>query len=242
MTDSVGGDSDAEMHWAGEGYSAFASATASTEQLTINFVDADANTKYTYTLTNPRSGIPYVEPEEEISLAAAAYKTMLLPVACAGLALVLISAGFFFDARGRKKKRKAEKAVKSLLASTIPPSASIFKTGKQMSKVRSFLRASSLQPKSMKIIDSKNTSLSVETSNLMTSSNSVPTSLQRMPADGTVEAWTSSSDNNEEPFHSTAKATRSAVAVVHRSKNGQLFAAVPMGRNEHHKRARTSIF
>jgi hypothetical protein len=53
MTDVVAAESDAELLWAGEGYSAFASASATKDDLTISYIDANTEIKYSYTLTNP---------------------------------------------------------------------------------------------------------------------------------------------------------------------------------------------
>jgi hypothetical protein len=53
MTDVVAAESDAELLWTGEGYSAFASGSATKDDLTISYIDADAEIKYSYTLTNP---------------------------------------------------------------------------------------------------------------------------------------------------------------------------------------------
>jgi hypothetical protein len=49
MTDSVGASSSATSLWAGEGYSAFITATATKGSLSINFLNSDATAKYSYT-------------------------------------------------------------------------------------------------------------------------------------------------------------------------------------------------
>lgn len=58
MTDTIRGSSDAELLWAGEGYSAFASVSATKDNLTISFVNANKMVQYSYTLTNPL--YPYI--------------------------------------------------------------------------------------------------------------------------------------------------------------------------------------
>ena len=50
MTDYAGASSTATTVWAGEGYSAFASATATRDELVIAFMDSDNNKKYSFTL------------------------------------------------------------------------------------------------------------------------------------------------------------------------------------------------
>jgi hypothetical protein len=65
MTDTIRGSSDAELLWAGEGYSAFASASATKDNLTISFVNANKVVQYSYTLTNPL--YPYI-PYDSASL------------------------------------------------------------------------------------------------------------------------------------------------------------------------------
>jgi hypothetical protein len=53
MTDTIGGSSDAELLWAGEGYSAFASASATKTDLTISYLDSNRTVRYSHILTNP---------------------------------------------------------------------------------------------------------------------------------------------------------------------------------------------
>lgn len=52
MTDLLGASSNADLVWAGEGYSAFASATATQNNLTISYIDVNKTVRYDYTLTN----------------------------------------------------------------------------------------------------------------------------------------------------------------------------------------------
>jgi hypothetical protein len=52
MTESLSESSSADLVWAGEGYSAFASATATNSYLKISFIDSNNNTQYEYSLTN----------------------------------------------------------------------------------------------------------------------------------------------------------------------------------------------
>jgi hypothetical protein len=65
MTDTIGGSSDAKLLWAGEGYSAFASASATKDNLTISYVNANKVVQYSFTLTNPL--YPYI-PNDYASL------------------------------------------------------------------------------------------------------------------------------------------------------------------------------
>ena len=51
MTDSVGASSSATSLWAGEGYSAFISATARKGSLSISFLNSDTTLKYSYAAT-----------------------------------------------------------------------------------------------------------------------------------------------------------------------------------------------
>jgi hypothetical protein len=52
MTDSLVASSSADLVWAGEGYSAFASATATKNYLEISYIDASNTVQYVYSLNN----------------------------------------------------------------------------------------------------------------------------------------------------------------------------------------------
>jgi hypothetical protein len=64
MTESLSTSSSADLVWAGEGYSAFASATATKSNLEISFIDASNTVQYAYSLTN--SGVKS-KPKSSIS-------------------------------------------------------------------------------------------------------------------------------------------------------------------------------
>ena len=64
MTDGLKRASAASLLWYGVGYSAFAAVTATPDSLTVTFVGADRQTKYTAVLANPN--IPtYAEGDED---------------------------------------------------------------------------------------------------------------------------------------------------------------------------------
>ena len=89
MTDYAGASSSATALWSGEGYSAFASAAVTKEDLIINFIDADGNKKYSYTLANPRSGEPIYPTYRPSEIT-----TPIKPATNATQKVVAISSGF----------------------------------------------------------------------------------------------------------------------------------------------------
>jgi hypothetical protein len=100
MTDTAGGSSDAELLWAGEGYSAFASASATKTNLTVSYIDANEVVKYSYTLTNPLYCIPddsASSPTQNSSYIVPSnldYTTFIVPIT----AIAFLFGGFIFVA------------------------------------------------------------------------------------------------------------------------------------------------
>lgn len=131
MTDYVGGTSSAKTLWTGEGYSAFASALATENELTITFIDINNDVKYTHTLTNSKDRVvPSVSPSQGPMAAgpldeAAKGKFAVLVVSgkIVAVSLVLIAIVFAYDSRWRRKLRRSRKR-KSLLSSYMSPDSS----------------------------------------------------------------------------------------------------------------------
>lgn len=318
MTDYVGATSSATALWSGEGYSAFASAAATRDDLTITFIDADGNRKYSYTLANPRSGEPvyptYHPSEISPPVRPASYATQKVVVISSGfaaLAFLLIAGGFYYETKGKKKKRKAKKGAKGFMSYALP-GGSITKSPKKASKTKNSLRAlattrtqRNIEEAMMDLVPNKKDFLAPDTSeertredfNFPQSQNArsivlgtntgaeiaaafLPSSAKRFNAEHPTNSKistsnsdiNSSNNNNTDEVHHTNRRgqapniapawdeeiansrppnvphtiithlTSSTPIGVQRSKDGRIFEAIPDARNEHHKRARTSIF
>jgi hypothetical protein len=124
MTDSIKQTSEADLLWAGEGYSAFASGTATAENLTISFIDRYNILRYSYVLTNSNARIfsPSMSPSL-ISQKKIVDRSKLILSEFALISLVVMGGAIFF-----KKKFKNRK-VPSLLTSYSSPD-STFNKGK----------------------------------------------------------------------------------------------------------------
>ena len=311
MTDYAGASSTATTVWAGEGYSAFASATATRDELVIAFMDSDNNKKYSFTLGNPRTGDPYptTHPTEAVApIRPSAYvsqKIVIVSSGFAALAFLLIAGGFYYESKGRKKKRKAKKAAKGFMSYTLPGATSFTKTAKKPSKTKNSLRAlattrvpRNMEEDMMELVTSKKDFSAVDISEerardtndatsghnqqsrsivLGTNTSSeatsfISTSAKRFNIEypSTTKIGTNNNDSNtnndvDDGHHRRSQAANAAPAWdeersqnvphtiithltsstpigVQRSKDGRIFEAIPDARNEHHKRARTSIF
>ena len=145
MTDYLGATtSTATSMWAGEGYSAFASAAATKDELVISFIDTDGKTKYTKTLNNPRPGeAPTQRPTEppvRPKTVDVTKKIVIISSGFAALAFLLIAGGFYYESKGKKKKKKPKKWSKGFMSYTLP-GASFAKSFKKSSKPKNSLRA-----------------------------------------------------------------------------------------------------
>lgn len=104
MTDTVLGTSDAELLWAGEGYSAFASASATKTDLTISYINADTATKYSYTLTNPL----YPWNRSERSNTSKISKKYISFLAAITVFSVILLGAFVKNSKGRKNRTRIQ--------------------------------------------------------------------------------------------------------------------------------------
>jgi hypothetical protein len=102
MTDTVLATSDAELLWAGEGYSAFASASATKTDLTISYINADTETKYSYTLTNPL--YPWYRSERS-NTSKISKKYIFFLIGITVLSVILLGA-FIKNSKGRKNRTR----------------------------------------------------------------------------------------------------------------------------------------
>ena len=304
MTDVVGASSSATAVWAGEGYSAFMAATATQDELKVSYIDSDVTVKYSYTFNNPRAEGPSMSP----SLYTPPIKTksvevsssvVLISSGFAALAFILIAGGFYYEAKGRKKKRKTKKSGSRFMSYTLPGAAFTTKVVKKASKVKNSLRAlastrsprnleeamneHSLNKKSFGATDGNDEDtadhalmhgqqsgsivLGTNNSGPFTSpsskrfkgenkgannsaehnTNSIEdtASNSRRGASSHIAAWdedTANSKSQQVPHTIISHLTSSTPIGVQRSKDGRIFEAIPDVANEHHKRARTSIF
>lgn len=316
MTDYAGASSSATALWSGEGYSAFASAAATKEDLIINFIDADGNKKYSYTLANPRSGEPiyptYRPSEMTTPIKPAAYATQKVVVISSGFAafaFLLIAGGFYYESKGKKKKRKAKKGTKGFMSYALT-GGSVTKSLKKASKSKNSLRAlatnrtpRNLEEAMMDLVSNKKDFVTAETNEERTRDdftvphNQQPKSIilgtntgsetafpspsakrfntdhpgnskvgtndgevnthnnnttddthytnRRNPTSNAAPAWDEETANarpQHVPHTIITHLTSSTPIGIQRSKDGRIFEAIPDARNEHHKRARTSIF
>lgn len=116
MTDTIGGSSDAELLWAGEGYSAFASASATKTDLTILYLDSNRTVRYSYILRNPN-----YTPDNSVSVPN--FVSVASNVIFVSGALFVISAmiavGYFLQtSKTGAYKRLSKKTSSSLRASS----------------------------------------------------------------------------------------------------------------------------
>ena len=303
MTDSVGASSSATALWAGEGYSAFISATATQEELKISYLNSDVTVKYSYTFNNPRADGPsmsptlYTPPIKEKSVEVGS-NVVIISTGFAALAFILIAGGFYYEAKGRKKKRKTKKGGSRFMSYTLPGAAFTTKVVKKASKAKNSLRAlastrsprnleeamndHSLNKKSFGATDGSNEdaadhalmhgqqagSIVLGTNNNVsfTSPSSKRFKGENKSANNNTEhntiednqgnnrrgaashlaaAWDEEAANSKSqqvPHTIISHLTSSTPIGVQRSKDGRIFEAIPDVANEHHKRARTSIF
>ena len=151
MTDVVGGSSSAQALWAGEGYSAFASASATQNELTISYIDADAAVRYSFTLDNPREEGPSMRPTDAAAVrrpgatqsVEVSSKIVIISSGFAALAFLLIAGGFYYESKGRKKKRKTKKGVSRFMSYTLPGAGFTTKPAKKVSKSKNSLNSGS---------------------------------------------------------------------------------------------------
>lgn len=307
MTDSVGGSSSANGIWAGEGYSAFASASATKEELTISYIDSEASVRYSYTLNNPRMEGPSMHPTEYIPPVAAravqvSSQVVVLSSGFAALAFLLIAGGFYYESKGRKKKKKSKKGTSRFMSYSLPGTAFTTKSTKKVSKVKNSLRAlaSTRSPRNFEeaMMEKKNLSdgneegaerslmhgqksssivLGTSTSRDGPASFTSPSSKRfkgeafgigkmtgsnvegnntsvneestlagrRLSPTHLAPTWEDDPTNGKSqqmPHTIISHLTSSTPIGVQRSKDGRIFEAIPDVANEHHKRARTSIF
>ena len=171
MTDYVGASSSAQAIWAGEGYSAFASASATLNELTISYIDSDGAVRYTFTMDNPREEGPSVRPTEAVAVrrpgpaqaVEVSSKIVIISSGFAALAFLMIAGGFYYESKGRKKKRKTKKGVSRFMSYTLPGAGFTTKPTKKISKSKNSLRAlaSTRSPRKMEeammdLVGSKN--------------------------------------------------------------------------------------
>jgi hypothetical protein len=304
MTDSVGASSSATAVWAGEGYSAFIAATATQDELKVSYLDADVAVKYSYTFNNPRAEGPSMSP----SLYTPPIKTKSVEVSSnvviissgfAALAFILIAGGFYYEAKGRKKKRKTKKSGKGFMSYTLPGAAFTTKVVKKASKVKNSLRAlaSTRSPRNLeeamnehsvnkksfgaadgndedandhalmhgqgsivlgtnnnngsftspssKRFKGENKGASHSTEHNSNSIEDTAGSNRRGASSHAAATWDEEAANSKSqqvPHTIISHLTSSTPIGVQRSKDGRIFEAIPDVANEHHKRARTSIF
>jgi hypothetical protein len=101
MTDTIGGSSDAELLWAGEGYSAFASASATKTDLTISYMDSNRTVRYSHILTNPN----YV-PDDPVSFPSfLSHKVVIVSGALLFLSF-MVAVGLFLQVLTSGKYKK----------------------------------------------------------------------------------------------------------------------------------------
>ena len=149
MTDSVGASSSAQAIWAGEGYSAFAAASATLNELTISYIDSDGAVRYTYTMDNPREEGPSMRPSEAVAVkrpgpaqaVEVSSKIVIISSGFAALAFLMIAGGFYYESKGRKKKKKTKKGVSRFMSYTLPGAGFTTKPTKKISKSKNSLRA-----------------------------------------------------------------------------------------------------
>jgi hypothetical protein len=309
MTDTVSGSSSATGLWAGEGYSAFASATATKEELTISYIDSEASIRYSYTLNNPRMEGPSMHPTEFIPPVTArsvqvSSQVVAISSGFAALAFLLIAGGFYYESKGRKKKKKNKKGTSRFMSYTLPGAAFTTKATKKVSKVKNSLRAlaSTRSPRNFEeaMIDKKKASAldgneegaerslmhGQKTSSIVvgtSTSRDGPASFtspsskrfkgetfgigktigsnidginaslneesalasRRLTSTNLAPNWEDDPTNTKSqqmPHTIISHLTSSTPIGVQRSKDGRIFEAIPDVANEHHKRARTSIF
>ena len=131
MTDYVGATSSATLLWAGEGYSAFASASATDSDLTISYIDLYGEIKYTYTISKRNEVYQTYAPSQSplvqlipMDRTVASFQTSRLLFGGLGvLGLVLLAGAFIYDAKV-KNRRKKPKQLTSLLLSYSSPGSS----------------------------------------------------------------------------------------------------------------------
>jgi hypothetical protein len=110
MTDTIGGSSDAELLWAGEGYSAFASVSATKTDLTISYMDSNRTVQYSHILTNPN----YV-PDDPVSLPNfQSYKVVFVSGALLLLSFMVVVCLFLQGLTSGAYKRVSTKIPSSL--------------------------------------------------------------------------------------------------------------------------------
>jgi hypothetical protein len=147
MTDTVATSSNANLLWAGEGYSAFASASATKTDLTISYVNAYKAVQYSYTLTDPfhtpdnppapsPTSVPILLKPE---LRNTAYKTALIfyTGGVVFLAFMMMLGGATFRRFGRKTCLPKKKSnTLSLKTQSRKTSTSTFTVKKRFSKIK----------------------------------------------------------------------------------------------------------
>lgn len=151
MTDTVATSSNANLLWAGEGYSAFASASATKTDLTISYVNAYKAIQYTHTLTNPfytpeNPATPSPTPSPtsvpvllKPELRNTAYKIALIfyTGGVVFLAFMMILGGATFRRFGRKTRLPKKKSnTLSLKTQSHKTLTSTFTVKKRFSKIK----------------------------------------------------------------------------------------------------------
>ena len=66
MIDYLKYTSAATLHWYGVGYNAFAGVAATSEELTVSFVDTSNTVRYSYTLTNPNPAVEFTNQSSSL--------------------------------------------------------------------------------------------------------------------------------------------------------------------------------
>ena len=259
MTDYVGATSSAKTLWTGEGYSAFASALVTENELTITYIDVNNDVKYQYTLTNSRDNsqsrgsiVPSVSPSQgPIAIgppdAAAKGKFSVLVVSgqLAVISLVLIALGFAYDSRWRNNLRRARKP-KSLLSSYMSPDSPFneFMAGNINNPPKPSSRMKAVSPKLFIPKEEPYETLISDTTPASPSRSYFDSKAKRGLISFPLSNRTITSPH--QLTYSTQDLTSEDESIVSitslRSLDGKVFENVSSARVEGHKRARTSFF
>ena len=140
MTDYVSASSSATTMWTGEGYSAFASASATDTELKISYIDTDNVVQYKYTITSTRvheshdyisTDEPTLSPTEkaekipdklvQAQTMDVSQHAVFVSGGLAALAFMLIAGAFAYEMKGRRRRRKNRKLASLLMSSMSTP-------------------------------------------------------------------------------------------------------------------------
>ena len=260
MTDYVGATSSAKTLWTGEGYSAFASALVTENELTITYIDINNDVKYQYTLTNSRDNshsrgniVPSISPSQgpiavgpHDGAAKGKFSVLVVSGQLVVISLVLIALGFAYDSRWRNNVRRARKP-KSLLSSYMLPDSPFneFMAGNMNNPTKSSSR--------MKAVSPKKKILPKEEPYETLASDTTPASPSLSYFDSKAKRGLISfplSDRIISTPHQSTYSTQDLTSedesilpiASSRSLDRKVFENVSSARVEGHKRARTSFF